>query len=244
MSTRRDSPDLSDDRSPSGGRKLFGRRRSHALRPGRRELLETLLPKIRVPLDFVERVAQKRDFRGLFEGVDRVWLEIGFGAGEHLIHQARTHPDVGVIGCEHYLDGVAACVSAVAAEDLSNIRLHPHDARDVLDAAPAQSLDRVFLLYPDPWPKTRHHKRRFVNAENLDLLAAATPRGAELRVASDVPDYIRHCLQETHAHGAFEWTAERSADWNAPWPDWPGTRYEAKAIAAGRRPAYLTFRRR
>ena len=184
------------------------------------------------------------DLAALFGGRSEIWLEIGFGGGEHLARQASDYPDVGMIGCEHYIDGVAKLLSAIDAERLGNVRVHPHDARDVMDALPDGCLARVFLLYPDPWPKTRHHKRRFMCTENLDALARLMRPGAELRVASDIPDYIRHSLQFALSHPAFDWAAECSADWLQPWPDWPGTRYEAKALSEGRRPAYLTFRRR
>ena len=193
--------------------------------------------------------AQRRiDPVALFPNAADLWLEIGFGGGEHLAATAAAHPDIGFIGCEHYVDGVAKLLSQIEKLNLANIRVHPHDARDALDALPESSLGRVFLLYPDPWPKKRHWKRRFVSAETLDALSRAMRRGAELRIASDIPDYIRHCLSvlaRRRREGVrdFLWTAERSQDWREPWPEWPGTKYERKALEAGRTPCYLTFQR-
>lgn len=221
-------------------RKLYGRRRSHKLRPGRAELMRERLRGLAV----LPEGGGSPDLAALFGDRTEYWLEIGFGGGEHLARQAGNNPDVGVIGCEHYIDGVAKLLSAIDSEALENVRVHPHDARDVMDALPDGCLSRVFLLYPDPWPKTRHHKRRFMCADNLNALARLMRPGAELRVASDIPDYIRHSLQYALSHPAFYWTAARSADWLEPWADWPGTRYEAKALSEGRRPAYLTFQRR
>ena len=225
----------------SGWRNLYGRRRSHKLRQGQDGLLRTLGPALAV---LPPEPGAEIDLDTLFQGKHEIWLEIGFGGGEHLIHQAKENPQVGLIGCEHYVDGVAKLLASIEREGLSNIRVHPHDARDVMDALPDRSISKLFLLYPDPWPKKRHHKRRFMSEENLAVFARICRPGAELRVASDIPDYIRQALQVTASSSDFEWTAERSADWLTSWPDWPGTRYEAKAIREGRAPCYLTFRRR
>ena len=184
----------------------------------------------------------------LFPKARDLWLEIGFGGGEHLAAMAAQNPEIGFIGCEHYVDGVAKLLSALDREGLENVRIHAHDARDAIDALPDASLGRVFLLYPDPWPKRRHWKRRFVNADALDALSRVMKPGAELRIASDIPDYIRHCLAVLHRRRLagrrdFKWTAERPDDWRLPWPGWPGTKYERKALEAGRTPCYLTFER-
>lgn len=235
-----------DERAPE--RRLFGRRRSHSLRSGQARLLETLGRDLSV----IDREAPPAlgsvDPLALFEDVDAVQLEIGFGGGEHLAQCAATHSSVGFIGCEHYVDGVAKLVATVEREGLRNVRLHAHDARDLVDALTPASLSRVYLLYPDPWPKKRHHKRRLFSDDMLDGLGRAMRSGAELRVASDIEDYIRHCLSVVAARrrrGAtdFVWTARRKAEWLAPWTGWPGTRYEAKALREGRRPQYLIFRR-
>lgn len=235
-------------------RRLYGRRRSHKLRPGRAALMRSAAASLAIdgvsrPPPGDVRPTSLIDLATLFPRSTAVWLEIGFGGGEHLAALARAHPEIGFIGCEHYVDGVAKLVGVVAQEGLDNVRIHPHDARDLMDALPDASLARIYLLYPDPWPKKRHHRRRFVNAETLDAAARLLSPGGEFRIASDIPDYIRHCLQalfDRRRRGACEldWTAERAADWRTPWPGWPGTRYERKALAEGRRPLYVTFRRR
>lgn len=181
------------------------------------------------------------DLEALFEGKP-VWLEVGFGGGEHLVHQAAQNPDVGIIGAEPYINGVAMLLGKIRRAGVQNLAIHPGDARDLMDVLPEASVDRAFLLYPDPWPKTRHHRRRFVTQEHLVPLARALRPGAYLRVATDIEDYVRQTLEEVPKWG-FEWCAERPADWRAPWDDWISTRYEQKALREGRRPHYLTFRR-
>ncbi len=223
------------------------------MRPGRAGLMRTKAAALAIPELDDERIAttngaRRIDLGALFPDASDVWLEIGFGGGEHLAALARAHPSVGLIGCEHYVDGVAKLVSTVAREGLGNVRIHAHDARDVMDALPDASVGRLYLLYPDPWPKKRHHRRRFVNAETLEAAARLLKPGGEYRIASDIPDYVRHCLEALAARRAagrrdLEWTAERARDWREPWPDWPGTRYERKALAAGRAPLYVTFRK-
>jgi tRNA (guanine-N7-)-methyltransferase len=197
-------------------------------------LVETLLPQLRVPLE------NGRDPRDYFAGVKDVWLEVGFGAGEHLFWQAQHHPDVGLIGAEPYVSGMAKLLSKIADEQ--NIRLHDGDARDILDVLPDACLARAFILFPDPWPKTRHHKRRFVQTEMLDVLARKMRPGAELRFASDDADYAAWALERAIAHPAFEWAATRASDWKSRPADWPQTRYEAKALHGP--PAYFTFERK
>ena len=168
-----------------------------------------------------------------------MWLEVGFGAGEHLVAQAQANPQVGLIGCEHYLDAVASCFSKIEAHGAENVRVHHGDARDLMDALPDGSVDRAFLLYPDPWPKARHHKRRFVSHENLDSFARVLAAGAHLRVASDIPDYIDWTREHLAARDDFS----AVSDTGEAWADWPGTRYEAKALREGRVPHYLTYAR-
>ncbi|MCB1337569.1 MAG: tRNA (guanosine(46)-N7)-methyltransferase TrmB [Maritimibacter sp.] len=182
------------------------------------------------------------DLRALF-GSRPVWLEVGFGGGEHMVHQAALNPDVGIIGCEPYINGVAMLLGKLRAAEAGNIRVHPGDVRDLFELLPERSLAKVFVLYPDPWPKTRHHRRRFVTPEYLDALAPLMPVGAELRIATDIPDYVRQALEEVPRAG-FDWLAETPADWRDPWDDWISTRYEQKALREGRVPHYLTFRRR
>lgn len=173
-----------------------------------------------------------------------VWLEIGFGGGEHLAWQARENPDIGIIGCEVFENGVASLLRAVERDALENVRIAMADARLLLERLPAGSLARAFLLFPDPWPKRRHASRRFLQRETLYLLAQAMRDGAELRAASDDPKMQAWMLKQLLESPDFIWTARAAADAFGRPDDWPGTRYEAKAVAAGRRPIYLTFRRR
>lgn len=223
-------------------RNIFGRRRGKKLREGQQSLLETLLP--RLTLDVPPEPA-KIDLARAFGSAlppDGIWLEVGFGAGEHLVWQAREHPGVGIIGCEPYINGVAKCLAHIEREGVENIRLFTDDARLVMAALPEQSLSRAFVLFPDPWPKSRHHKRRFVQRANLDVLARLMKPGAELRLATDDPSYLPWMVEHACTHPAFEWLAERPADWRGRPADWPPTRYETKRIAGT--PVFLRLRRR
>lgn len=181
------------------------------------------------------------DLDQLFDGAP-VWLEVGFGGGEHLVHQATANRDVGIIGCEPYINGVAMLLGKLRKANLDNVAIHPGDARDLFDVLPEASISKAFLLYPDPWPKARHHRRRFVTHDHLAPLARVLKPGAEFRIATDIPDYVRQTLEEVPGFG-FEWRAEGPEDWRVPWPDWLSTRYEQKALREGRVPHYLTFRR-
>jgi len=212
-------------------RRLYGRSKGKALRPHQSELIADLLPQL--ALDLASPLAS-RDGRELR-------LEIGFGGGEHLIEAAAAEPDVDFIGCEPFINGMARLLSRIEARGLHNIRLHRGDAAEVLDRLPDASLSRVYLFYPDPWPKRRHRKRRFVSPENLDRLARALKPGAELRFATDIDDYAGWTLARLRARSDFVWRAGVAQDWLSPWKGWTQTKYEAKAMAAGRRPAYLTF---
>jgi len=171
-------------------------------------------------------------------------LEIGFGDGERLIDQASQHPDVAFLGCEPFVNGVAKAVAAIADHGLTNIRIHSGDARDLLSALPAGALDRIELLYPDPWPKRRHHKRRIVSDEFLAAAARVLKAGCELRFATDIDDYCAWTLRHVERSKDFSWPATRPADWLTPWEGWAPTRYEQKARREGRPSAYLTFIRR
>ena len=228
-------------------RRHFGRRKGPALSAHQARLLETLLP----PLSIAPQPG--RDPREYFHaGVSDVWLEIGFGGGEHLLWQARAHPHVGIIGAEPYVSGIAKLLSKLATEDLAgeisaaeaNIRLYADDAADIVEALPDSSLGRVFLLFPDPWPKTRHHKRRFIQMPMLDRLARVMKPGAEFRFATDDQSYLVWALERLCAHSAFDWLASTPADWRARPADWPETRYEAKAIRGGCSCTFLRFARR
>jgi len=223
-------------------RTLHGRRRGKKLRAGQPSLLETLLPRLALALP-VEPA--KIDLAQAFGGSlppDGVWLEVGFGAGEHLVWQAEQNPGVGLIGCEPYLNGVAKCLAHIERAGLTNVRLFTDDARLLMAALPARSLSRAFVLFPDPWPKTRHHKRRFVRRENLDRLAELMLPGAELRLATDDPSYLPWMVEHAGTHPAFEWLAEGPADWRGRPADWPATRYEQKMLAG--KPVFLRLRRR
>lgn len=225
--------------------RTYGRRKGHALSPRRTRLLEELLPRLKLDLSEVPPAPLTSLFApGLSApGVSQVWLEIGFGAGEHLAWQAQTHPDAGIIGCEPFINGVAALLGEIDERNIGNIRIWDDDARDVLDWLEDASIDRVFVLYPDPWPKARHHKRRLISPRTLKILARVMKRGAELRIGSDITDYVRATLEAVFATPDFEWLAERAEDWRTRPPDWPQTRYEKKAIQEGRKGHCLIFRR-
>ncbi|MEM6547086.1 MAG: GNAT family N-acetyltransferase [Pseudomonadota bacterium] len=226
-------------------RNFYGRRHGKRLRAGQRDLLDTRLAALAPQgVGWAENPQRDPiDLGALFPGLGRVWLEIGFGGGEHMIAQARANPDIGILGCEPFVNGVAQLLSAVERAGVDNLRIHAGDARDLMDVLPPASIDRAFLLYPDPWPKRRHWKRRFMNPEPLDQLARVMRAGADLRLATDIGDYVRHSLLALDAHPGFVWTADRAADWRVPWHDWSGTRYEAKAIREGRMPYYITAMR-
>lgn len=226
-------------------RNFYGRRHGKTLRKGQKELLDTRLAEL-APTGVGRDENPDRepiDLKALFPTVREIWLEIGFGAGEHMLAMAAAHPEVGIIGCEAYINGVAMLLSGIERARAGNLAIHPGDARDLMDVLPRGSVAQVFLLYPDPWPKKRHHKRRFVNAENLDQLARVMASGAVLRVATDIADYARHVVEAVGRDSRFVWLARRPADWREPWEGWPGTRYEAKAIREGRKRYYLSFRR-
>jgi tRNA (guanine-N7-)-methyltransferase len=185
------------------------------------------------------------DPRALFAApVEAVWLELGFGAGEHLATQAAAQPSRGIIGCEVFENGIAKLLAEVKRRGLVNIRLFIDDARVLVQSLAAASVERIFILFPDPWPKQRHHKRRLVSAAMLDALAHVLVDGGELRLATDDMEYLRVMLEEATMHPAFEWLARRPQDWRQRPADWPPTRYEQKALAAGRRALFLRFRRR
>lgn len=236
---------MSGDRHPSGApwRNFYGRFKGKALRASQERLLDEDLEGLSPgPVGWdVNPERRALDLAGLFGGRD-IWLEIGFGGGEHLVHQAAMHPELGLIGCEPYLNGVAMALAKLRKAGVENVRIHPGDARDLFDVLPDASVARAFLLYPDPWPKRRHHRRRFVTTEHLAPLARVLRKGAELRVATDIPDYVRQTLEEVPRAG-FEWLAEGPQDWRRPWDDWLSTRYEQKALHEERVPHYLTFRR-
>jgi tRNA (guanine-N7-)-methyltransferase len=221
--------------------KLHGRRRGHKLRPGQQTLLDTALAARR---STVAAIADSGP-AGIFPTPPReVWLEVGFGGGEHIAWQGAQNPDVGLIGCEVFETGIVTLLAHLKDAAHDNVRIVVDDAHLVLDVLPEASLARAFILFPDPWPKTRHHKRRFVSRETMDLLARALKDGAELRLGTDDIAYLRVMLEVACGHPDFEWLARRPADWRERPADWPQTRYEAKAISQGRPPAFLRLIRR
>lgn len=220
--------------------RLHGRRRGKKLRGHQAALLSAALP--RLALDVSQPLA---DPAGLFpERPSALWLEIGFGGGEHFAAEAATHPKTGYIGCEAFLNGIAKVLALVEARSLRNVRLFNGDARAVIEALPGEALDGVSLLYPDPWPKRRHHERRFLSGEGLARLARIMRPGAELRFATDIDDNAGWTLANVLRSPDFIWAPVRASDWQRPWAGWTGTRYEEKALRAARRPVYLTFLRR
>jgi len=222
-------------------RRLYGRRRGRPLRPGQQRLFETLLPQLAITLPRAGRLDPKTLFPA---GLSAVWLEIGFGGGEHLAEQAARHPEIGFIGSEVFENGVAKLLGEIDRRRLGNVRLFADDARLLIEALTPTSIGRTFILFPDPWPKQRHQKRRLVAAATLDRLAEIMPLGAELRLATDDPGYLVWMLEYATAHPGFVWLARRPADWRERPADWPPTRYEAKARAAGRTPVFLRLARR
>lgn len=220
---------------------FFGRRRGKTIRAHPAAALETGLPRLRVDLGAPAPARLEELFP---TEISFVRLEIGFGGGEHLLSEATRHPDTGFIGVEPFVNGMAKLLMALEERPLANIRVHDDDATRLLDWLPDASLSGIDLLYPDPWPKKRHWKRRFVGQTNLTRFARVLKPGGLFRFASDIDSYVNWTLLHCRAHGAFEWRAAWSGDWHEPYECWPGTRYEAKAIREGRRPAYLTFVRR
>jgi tRNA (guanine-N7-)-methyltransferase len=220
-------------------RTLYGRSKGKALRRRQAELIATALPALEIE---TERLAAGAP---LFAAQPReLWLEIGFGGGEHLIAQAIANPDIGLIGCEPFINGVAKALAGVERHRLANVRLQTGDARLLLGATPTATLSRIFILYPDPWPKRRHHKRRLISSETVAELARIARPGAQVRFATDIDDYAGWTLARFLASPDFRWLAESANDWRLPWEGWAPTRYETKALAAGRTPVYLTFQRR
>jgi tRNA (guanine-N7-)-methyltransferase len=224
-----DAMAMRDDDAPADLRS-FGRRRGRKRSARQQRLLDELLPRVTLDVSNLPSAP--------------LWLEIGFGGGEHLLHQARANPGVTLIGCEPFEDGVVKVLDAIDRDNLGNIYIHADDARAILRALPAASIDRAFVLFPDPWPKRKHHKRRLVNRALLADLARVLAPGAELRIATDIADYARTMLMAFQSEPRFIWQVSGPADWRARPVDWPPTRYEAKALREGRASVYLRFVRR
>jgi tRNA (guanine-N7-)-methyltransferase len=232
---------MSDDQHPTRATEaFFGRRKGKPLRERQAEGMATLLPALKLDLLAPAPV----DLKELFPvPVDRVRLEIGFGGGEHLIHRAQEQSGTGFIGVEPFVNSMAKLLSRVDALGLNNIRVYDDDATQVLDWLPEASVDQIDLLYPDPWPKRKHWKRRFVSQVNLDRFHRVLKPGGLFCFASDIDTYVNWTLLHCRDHGGFDWQAEQSTDWLTPFAGWPGTRYENKARREGRSSAYLTFKK-
>lgn len=224
------------DLTDPGYLRSYGRRRGKKQRPGRERLMDELLPRLQVQsgTPIPDQFAP---------GTKTLWLEIGFGGGEHLAQQAKAHPDIGFIGCEPFLNGVGKLLSQLDHDGLENVRIHADDARDIFPDFPDGCLERVYVLFPDPWPKTKHHKRRLIQTPFLDELARMLQDGGEFRLASDHMGYVRWTLAHVMRHPDFVWLAEVPEDWREPPSDWIGTRYEQKRLA-GDTIVYLRFRRK
>ena len=217
---------------------FYGRRKGNALRGRKQKLMDELLPKLILD-PFSDGVD---DLTKLFpHPVKALHLEIGFGGGEHLTNQADLNRDIGFIGVEPFINGMAKMLGTIDDHRLENVRLYDDDASQLLDWLPDHCLDRIDLLYPDPWPKKRHWKRRFIGKNNLDRFVRVLKPGGLFRFASDIDTYINWTLQHIEGQGQLHWLAETALDWNEPWNGWTRTRYEAKAIREGRPPAYLQF---
>jgi tRNA (guanine-N7-)-methyltransferase len=244
--TEAEAPAGPAPRRPDGAawRNFYGRRHGKKLRPGRRALIEDRLAALAPPgVSTVGNPARRPiDPATLAPGGD-LWIEVGFGGGEHLVATAAAHPEIGFVGCEPFVNGVAALLARIESAGVRNVRIHPGDARDLFEVLPAASVGRIYLLFPDPWPKRRHAGRRFVSEANAAEMARLLRPGGELRLATDIEAYALEAAATLARDPAFAPPAPREA-WGAPWPGWPGTRYEAKALAAGRRPLFLVFVRR
>lgn len=217
---------------------FFGRRKAKPLSARQQILYDRLLPELRVEATGEREIAPGRLF-GFSPSAIR--LEIGFGGGEHLVREAQSASDVAFIGAEPFVNGIAKALTAIEERRLQNIRLFDADATLLLDSLPSNCLDRIDLLYPDPWPKRRHWKRRFVNEANLARISRVLVPGGQFRFASDIDDYVNWTLRHTLRLEGLAWTAARAADWRNAWPGWRQTRYEKKALREGRRPTYLVF---
>ncbi len=229
-----------NDDATLGQRNFYGRLKGKTLRASQKTYLsQDLGPLQPVGVTREDNPDRNPIDPGAIFGDDRpIWLEVGFGGGEHLVHMAATYPDVGIIGCEPFINGVAMLLGKIRAAGVTNLAVHPGDARDLMDVLPEGSVAKAFLNYPDPWPKRRHHRRRFVTQEHLLPLARVLAPGAEFRIATDIPDYVRQARTEVPLAGFA-----LVSDTGDAWPDWVRTRYEAKALREGRVPHYLTYRR-
>ncbi len=219
-------------------RNFYGRIRGKTMRASQKTYLAEDLGPLTLPMITREENPERRPLDLQQFGGKLLWLEVGFGGGEHLVHMAATHPEVALIGCEPFVNGIAMLLGKMRQAHLTNLAIHPGDVRDLFEVLPVASLQKCFLNYPDPWPKARHHRRRFVTQGYLAALARVMLPGAEFRIATDIPDYVRQAVEEGPKAGFV-----LMAQGDTAWGDWPSTRYEQKALREGRQPHYLTFRR-
>lgn len=233
------------DVPPGGPGRLYGRRKGKPLTDRRQSLIDELLPAIEVPIPenfTAAQAAPALDLVTMFgPTIDQYWLEIGFGGGEHLADQARANPRTGIIGCEIFINGVASLLAHLDEGNMQNVRIFREDARLLLPQIPDGSLDKLFLLFPDPWPKSKHWRRRFVQQDNLDEVWRMLKPGGEFRVGTDDPGYQRWTMSQMVARNDFDWQAKGPSDWLVRPNDWPPSRYEQKAIKEGRTPCYFRF---
>jgi len=218
--------------------RTFGRAKGKALSPVQAELMERIFPKFDIGPAILAGGNPLENISG------KIWLEIGFGAAEHLLWQAKQNPDVTIIGVEPFLNGVAKAVRGLDMDGLTNLRLHRGDARDLLALLPDASLDRIFILFPDPWHKTRHYKRRLINTALIEQLHRVIVPNGVFRFGSDIPHYVDWTLTRLHRHGGFDWQARSQIDWNVRPEDWPSTRYLEKALREGRSGHFFEFIRK
>lgn len=218
-------------------RSFFGRTKGKKLRTGQANVFETVLP------DLLYDPGQNLE-TNFGHPYSSYHIEIGFGGGEHLAYQAELNPDIGFIGCEPFINGIVKLITLIQKKNLTNIRIWNRDATELLPYLPKEQFERAYLLYPDPWPKRRQRKRRFLSDENLKLLAPLLKSGSEFRFATDIDDYAGWGIIRIKRSEIFFWNAEKADDWRSPWLYWPGTRYEKKALREGRPPSYLTFIRK
>lgn len=224
------------------GSRVYGRRQGGALSATRQGRLDKWLPEIEIKLP--DQAVQSAPENHFDISLKDHWLEIGFGKGEHLAVQAGSHPDIGVIGCEPFLNGVSGLVDLVDQQNLTNVRIYMDDARLLMDSLPDSSIGRAFILFPDPWPKARHHKRRIVSAGNIMVLSRILKDGAELRIGTDHMEYCRWIMAHMMENPDFIWQCDNPENWRSRPGDWPASRYEIKSLEQGRKSSYLRFIRR
>ena len=224
---------------------FYGRRRGKKISSLQRNHLDKFLPAITpLGIDYEENPNRKKiSFIEIFGSDCPVWIEVGFGGGEHLLSIAKENRDVGFIGCEPYINGVAMFLPKLLSSNLSNVRVIMDDARILFEVVPNSSVSKLFLLFPDPWPKRRHNRRRFINTESLKTLKRILKSDGLLYVATDVDEYVRHVLEKLCVEKEFEWIADGPDDWRKPWRGWKSTRYAEKATSLGKKITYLIFRR-